>query len=90
MRHILLSEILAVTSVMRKNSRWALSTHSFKSRESALANSLGLRRVRNVPEGNATRRGSTEQELMGGFQELKRIVKDAEGAHISWVQNRIF
>ncbi|EED83660.1 predicted protein [Postia placenta Mad-698-R] len=78
MRHILLSEILAVTSVMRKNSRWALSTHSFKSRESALANSLGLRRVRNVPEGNATRRGSTEQELMGGFQELKRIVKDAE------------
>lgn len=78
-RHILLSEILSVTSAMRKNSRWALSTNSFSTRESALASSLGLRRVKQFSENNALRRGSTEQELMTGFQELKRLVKDVDG-----------
>ncbi|KAI0928873.1 hypothetical protein AcV5_006301 [Taiwanofungus camphoratus] len=77
-RHILLSEILSVTSAMRKNSRWALSTNSFSTRESALASSLGLRRVKQFSENNALRRGSTEQELMTGFQELKRLVKDVD------------
>ncbi|KAH9931014.1 Sec7-domain-containing protein [Fomitopsis serialis] len=77
-KHVVLSEILAVTSVMRKNSRWALSTRSFTTRESALASSLGLRRVRQDSASQSTKRGGTEQELMAGFQDLKRLLKDVE------------
>ena len=79
LKHILLSEILSVTSVMRKNSRWAMSTHSFSSGDSALASSLGLRRTRQYPTPYISERGSNEQELMRGFQELRRTVKDIEG-----------
>lgn len=78
-KHVVLSEILAVTSVMRKNSRWALSTRSYSTRESALASSLGLRRVRQDASNQSTSRGNTEQELMAGFQDLKRLLKDVEG-----------
>ena len=78
-KHILLSEILSVTSVMRKNSRWALSTPSFTSRDSALATSLGLRVTKSSLNSYASGHGSTEQELMTGFQDLKRLVKDIEG-----------
>ncbi|KAI0797843.1 Sec7-domain-containing protein [Abortiporus biennis] len=77
-RHILLSEILSVTSVMRKNSRWASSVHSFSARDSALASSLGLRRTRQYNTQYVSDRGSSEQELMGGFQELRRLVKEVE------------
>ncbi|KAH9829176.1 uncharacterized protein C8Q71DRAFT_825150 [Rhodofomes roseus] len=77
-KHLVLSEILAVTSVMRKNSRWALSTHSFSTRESALASSLGLRRIRQESANQSMKRGSTEQDLMAGFQDLKRLLKDVE------------
>ncbi|KAI6116902.1 hypothetical protein EDD16DRAFT_1693169 [Pisolithus croceorrhizus] len=65
-KHVLLSEILAVTSTMRKNSRWAAAAHTLIARDSALAKDLGLRR------------GSLAQEadLMGGFQELKRAIRD--------------
>lgn len=80
LKHILLSEILSVTSVMRKNSRWAMSTHSFgSSGDSTLASSLGLRRTRQYPAPYMTDRRSTEQDLMRGFQELRRLVKDVEG-----------
>ncbi|KAI0781091.1 Sec7-domain-containing protein [Trametes elegans] len=77
-KHILLSEILSVTSVMRKNSRWALSTPSYTSRDSTLASSLGLRVSKAALVPYAPGRGSTEQELMAGFQDLKRLVKDIE------------
>ncbi|GBE82378.1 Uncharacterized protein SCP_0407620 [Sparassis crispa] len=77
-KHILLSEILTVTSVMRKNSRWASSMHSFSTRDSALASSLGLRRTKHFLDRDVSERGSTEQELMTGFQELKRLVKDVD------------
>ena len=80
LKHILLSEILSVTSVMRKNSRWAMSTHSFSSGDSELASSLGLRRTRQYPTPYMSDRGSSELELMRGFQELRRTVKDVEGA----------
>ncbi|KAF9239676.1 hypothetical protein BU15DRAFT_87976 [Melanogaster broomeanus] len=43
-KHVLLSEILTVTSVMRKNSRWASGSHMLNARDSALARDLGLRR----------------------------------------------
>lgn len=81
LKHILLSEILAVTSVMRKNSRWAMSTHPFgNTGDSALATSLGLRRTRPYTSPFVSDKGSNEQELMRGFQELRRLVKDIEGA----------
>ncbi|KAI0747973.1 Sec7-domain-containing protein [Daedaleopsis nitida] len=80
-KHILLSEILSVTSVMRKNSRWALSTPSFTTRDSALASSLGLRVTKGSSNAYASGHGSTEQELMTGFQDLKRLVKDVEDIH---------
>lgn len=86
MKHILLSEILAVTTVMRKNSRWASSAHSFTTRDSALASSLGLRRTRQTSNVYPEERASTEQDLMIGFQDLRRLVKDVEGtcaAHVS-------
>lgn len=74
-KHILLSEILSVTSVMRKNARWALSTPSVTSRDSTLASSLGLRVNRTAINAYASGRGSTGQELMAGFQDLKHLVK---------------
>ncbi|KAI0646905.1 Sec7-domain-containing protein [Trametes meyenii] len=80
-KHILLSEILSVTSVMRKNSRWALSTPSLTSRDSTLASSLGLRVSRSTANAYASSRGSTEQELIMGFQDLKLLVKDIEDIH---------
>ncbi|CAL1704279.1 unnamed protein product [Somion occarium] len=64
LKHILLSEILSVTSVMRKNSRWASSLHTFSARDSALASSLGLRRGRQDSSHFMAERGSTEQDLM--------------------------
>ena len=92
LKHILLSEILSVTSVMRKNSRWAMSTHSFSSGDSALAHSLGLRRTRQYPTPYVSDRGSNEQELMRGFQELRRLAKDVEGMclfHTTFTDHRI-
>ncbi|KAL1944754.1 hypothetical protein VTO73DRAFT_3184 [Trametes versicolor] len=80
-KHILLSEILSVTSVMRKNARWALSTPSVTSRDSTLASSLGLRVNRTAINAYASGRGSTGQELMAGFQDLKHLVKDIEDIH---------
>ncbi|EGN96105.1 hypothetical protein SERLA73DRAFT_112215 [Serpula lacrymans var. lacrymans S7.3] len=49
-KHVVLSEILAVTSVMRKNSRWASSVYTLTARDSALAKDLGLRRFSPTPE----------------------------------------
>ena len=80
LKHVLLSEILSVTSAMRKNSRWASSLHTFSARDSALASSLGLRRNRQISSQYMSERGSSEQDLMGGFQELRRLVKEVDGA----------
>nr|VWO98738.1 PUM-HD domain-containing protein [Ganoderma boninense] len=80
-KHVLLSEVLSVTSMMRRNSRWALSTPSYPSRDPALASSLGLRISKIAPNTYHSGRGNTEQELMAGFQDLKRLVKDIEDVH---------
>lgn len=81
-KHILYSEILAVTSVMRKNSRWASSHFSLSARDSALASSLGLRRP-TLSDSPASQHGSTERDLMFNFQELKREIRNIEGPSIS-------
>ncbi|KAI6151004.1 hypothetical protein BKA82DRAFT_4328972 [Pisolithus tinctorius] len=75
-KHVLLSEILAVTSTMRKNSRWAAAAHTLVARDSALAKDLGLRRGSLVVESQRSGRFSQEADLMGGFQELKRAIRD--------------
>jgi hypothetical protein len=75
-KHVLYSEILSVTSAMRKNSRWASATHFMVARDSALGSDLGLR-VSNSSQ--AARRVSREADLMLGFEELKRAVRDIEG-----------
>jgi brefeldin A-resistance guanine nucleotide exchange factor 1 len=76
--HIIYSEILSVTSVMRKNSRWSSSMHTFYTKDSALASNLGLRR----PGSNnvsTPQQGNREEDLMSGFEELKRSLRSAQG-----------
>jgi brefeldin A-resistance guanine nucleotide exchange factor 1 len=76
--HIIYSETLSVTSVMRKNSRWSSSMHTYYTKDSALASNLGLRR----PGSNIVstpQQGSREEDLMSGFEELKRSLRSAQG-----------
>jgi brefeldin A-resistance guanine nucleotide exchange factor 1 len=80
-KHVLLSEILSVTSVMRKNSRWASSTNSYAGHDSDLAASFGLRVSAPSPSISTAVRGSREKDLMAGFQVLKRTVNETEGKH---------
>ncbi|CAK5264859.1 unnamed protein product [Mycena citricolor] len=63
---------------MRKNSRWANGTHfMFTGRDAAGTGSdLGLR-VNNAGAVSA-RRITREAELMLGFEELKRVIRDTE------------
>ncbi|CAK5279479.1 unnamed protein product [Mycena citricolor] len=77
-KHVLYAEILTITSVMRKNSRWANGTHfMFTGRDAAGTGSdLGLR-VNNAGAVSA-RRITREAELMLGFEELKRVIRDTE------------
>jgi hypothetical protein len=75
-KSVLLAEIAAVTSQMRKNARWATSTTAFSERDSALAESFGLRvSGPSVPTPHASRI-NRERELMAGFNALKRAVND--------------
>ncbi|KAJ3741888.1 hypothetical protein DFH05DRAFT_1503047 [Lentinula detonsa] len=76
-KHVLYAEILSVTSAMRKNSRWASSTNFVTStRSSALGSNLGLRISSPSFNARTSSRGNREAELMAGFQELKRAVRD--------------
>ena len=81
-KHVLLSEILSVTSVMRKNSRWATSTHFFNARDTSLGTTLGLRIASPTAAAHSPGTGSREADLMAGFQEVKRAVREVEGACI--------
>ncbi|KAJ3778565.1 hypothetical protein FB446DRAFT_840732 [Lentinula raphanica] len=77
-KHVLYAEILSVTSAMRKNSRWASSTNFVTSnRSSALGSNLGLRISSPSFNARTNSRTNREAELMAGFQELKRTVRDA-------------
>ncbi|KAH9030672.1 Sec7-like domain is implicated in guanine nucleotide exchange function [Lactarius pseudohatsudake] len=76
--HIIYSEILSVTSVMRKNSRWSSSTQTFYTRESALASNLGLRRP-GTNTAAVPQQGSKEEDLMLGFEQLKRTLRSTQG-----------
>ncbi|KAH9998139.1 Sec7-like domain protein [Russula compacta] len=76
--HIIYSEILSVTSVMRKNSRWSSSLQTFYTKDSALASNLGLRRP-GSSNVSTPQQGSREEDLMSGFEDLKRSLRGAQG-----------
>ncbi|KAG6869073.1 hypothetical protein C0993_003393 [Termitomyces sp. T159_Od127] len=78
LKHVLYSEILSVTTAMRKNSRWASSTQFVRSKDSALGSKLGLRISTSNYASQTSGRGNREAELMGGFQELKRTVRGVD------------
>ena len=77
-KHALYSEILSVTSVMRKNSRWAGSSQSSHTRDPTLAGNLGLRRS-GAASGSVNRHRTEEEELMAGFEILKRELRSVDG-----------
>jgi len=79
-KHVLFSEILAVTSAMRKNSRWASATHFVNPRDSALASNLGLRLSAPQHHLHGSASGTAENDLMSGFRNLKRLIQDVPGA----------
>ncbi|KAG8844780.1 GDP/GTP exchange factor for ARF, partial [Serendipita sp. 405] len=83
--HLVYSEILSVTSTMRKNSRWAtpIAYYPTPARASAsLASSLGLRAAVHTDADGASKSRQqqpvrTEVDLMVGFEQLKRDVRAA-------------
>lgn len=82
LKHVLLAEILSVTTTMRKNSRWASATPVMAVRDSpALGTTMGLRISSPAHQTRLSGRGrgSREAELMTGFLELKRGVRDIQG-----------
>ncbi|KAG8748165.1 GDP/GTP exchange factor for ARF [Ceratobasidium sp. 414] len=77
--HIVYSEIISVTSVMRKNSRWATNFGVNRRRDMHLATSMGLRRGTVEHSGSPGPR--REVDLMGGFEYLKRKIRDVQDVH---------
>ncbi|KAG8755534.1 GDP/GTP exchange factor for ARF [Ceratobasidium sp. 428] len=77
--HIVYSEIISVTSVMRKNSRWATNFGINRRRDMHLATSMGLRRGAVEHSGSPGPR--REVDLMGGFEYLKRKIRDVRDVH---------
>ncbi|ESK85960.1 golgi-specific brefeldin a-resistance guanine nucleotide exchange factor 1 (bfa-resistant gef 1) [Moniliophthora roreri MCA 2997] len=77
-KHVLLAEIMSVTSTMRKNSRWASSTYFVNTRYSGLGNDFGLRIPNQSFDSSFPRGQGNEHELMTGFHDLKRELRDIE------------
>ncbi|KAG7086681.1 hypothetical protein E1B28_002619 [Marasmius oreades] len=63
---------------MRKNSRWSSSTYFMNARGSALGSNLGLRISSRSLNSDDERKRSSEYELMAGFHDLKRDLRDIE------------
>jgi golgi-specific brefeldin A-resistance guanine nucleotide exchange factor 1 len=76
-KHLIEHEILSVISSMRKNSRWATSARLRSARDTALASSMGLRRA-NVSDPTGQSHEREDVDLMTGFEELRREVRDTE------------
>jgi len=80
LKHVFLSEILSVTTTMRKNSRWASSMLVLGVRDSpSLGTNMGLRISSPGYQPRPNARRSKEAELIAGFLELKRSVKSVAG-----------
>lgn len=87
------AEILAVTSAMRKNQRWASTSYAAQSYTSAAGHrgfAGGAARGRSRDDDDERGRGHTATSLMSGFMELKMRLRDIEGQSmgISSAKNR--
>ena len=80
--HVVYSEILSVTSAMRKNARWATPTAYYPSHgRASLATSMGLRTGTQAGATVNTRVHSRREfDLMLGFEDLKRDIRGTSGA----------
>ena len=78
------AEILAVTSAMRKNQRWASTSYAARSYTTA-AGHLGMggvaggSRIRSRENDEGRGRVHTATTLMSGFMELNMRLRDLEG-----------
>ena len=81
--HVVYSEILSVTSAMRKNARWATPTAYYPSQgRASLASSMGLRPGTQAgASANNKGRSRREFDLMLGFEDLKRDIRGTSGTH---------
>jgi brefeldin A-resistance guanine nucleotide exchange factor 1 len=78
--HLVYSEILSVTSAMRKNSRWATPAAYYPtSAPTSFASSLGLRTGLDVQPTPNKPAGRRDFDLMFGFEELKRNIRATSG-----------
>jgi len=79
--HVVYSEILSVTSAMRKNSRWATPTAYYPSQgRASLASSMGLRPGTQAGTITNTKVHSRREfDLMLGFEDLKREIRGTSG-----------
>ncbi|KDQ13235.1 hypothetical protein BOTBODRAFT_633172 [Botryobasidium botryosum FD-172 SS1] len=73
--HLVFSEIIAVTSAMRKNSRWGAARVP-SGRSISLASNTGIRAGR-TPETSQAGEENVEVDLMDGFESLKRDIRGA-------------
>lgn len=78
--HLVYSEILSVTSAMRRNARWATPAAYYPAAtRTSFASSLGLRAGPDV-EATANRPAAKRDfDLMVGFEELKRNIRNTNG-----------
>ena len=80
LKHVFLSEVHAVMAVMRKNSRWSSATLLMAIRDSP---AIGMNLNPKIAFANANPRPkgrtSREAELLSGFLEVKRGVKNMPG-----------
>lgn len=76
-RHLIENEILSVTSVMRKNARWASSSRIRSTRDATLASTMGLRKGHSFNSGRG--KEPEDVDLMLGFEGLKKEIRLAQG-----------
>ncbi|SRR5258708_17826947 len=76
--HLVQAEIMAVTSAMRKNARWSSSSSHLHFRKHVLAGNMGLRRG-SYGTGQKPATENREVDLMGGFDDLKREIRQNQG-----------
>lgn len=90
MEHIIHSEILAVTSAMRRNYRWASRAARHLPRDDALADTMGLRRSGYSNSTSDRKLEKQESDLWASFEILKRKVRDTEGIYFTVLFASVF
>ena len=81
LEHIIHSETMAVMAAMRRNSRWATRTVRRTVHDDMLADTMGLRRTGQSVSNSHKRLERQESDLLGGFEDLNRIIRDTEGVY---------